>query len=419
MIVKLRLTDFIILITLASTLLNIVFNNVPSIIGSFRFIWAPITILTIGVTRFKVFTKNPLNMVLLYGLLFTGILHYILWTYMNDWNRSRILDEFYYLAISTTIWSYYFVKGEFKRLALITKWVFIFIVITIIMTHVALSIDPLIVRYSAAGFLGDPVQMRLFKLTGSGGAGFAQATLLLIPILVYHIKNTKKMVFSPKILISILILILILALRAQVFGSLLVAIFITILSIMGTKKRKKNLLFILLFTTILLTISGSFYSKIFTTLGSIFEEGQEISNKFYDFARFFEDPELDSTTGAGSRAERYPLLFKALISNPLLGYTSQQSSLNISLGAHLYWMNLLALWGIPGFLFWILLLRRIYKTILSTFINAEIRYYFFLTLIAFIMIGLTKRISGREPWLFMIVVIPGLFFSPLIEKNKS
>jgi hypothetical protein len=35
---------------------------------------------------------------------------------------------------------------------------------------------------------------------------------------------------------------------------------------------------------------------------------------------------------------------------------------------------------------------------------------------AVILLGLTKVVDAREPWLMLILVIPGLYFTPLIKK---
>jgi len=143
-----------------------------------------------------------------------------------------------------------------------------------------------------------------------------------------------------------------------------------------------------------------------------------MSKKLKDFAIFIEISEIDETTDAGRRAERYPMLYDALFAHPVLGDSSNKSVNNISGGAHLYWMNKLALWGIPGFLFFIFVLYKIYKSISSLFSDGY-RFYYFLSVIALIFLGLTKAIGGREPWLILIVVIPGLFFLPLLKQTKN
>jgi len=230
---KLNIPELVILFAVASTLLYVVSRNTPFGIGSFRFLWGPLSILIMFFSRPIAFTKGPMRFVLLFGVLSVAILPYILWNYMDDWNRRLILDDFYSIMVFTAMWSYFWVKGDFKKLAIVSKYAFAFIIITLIGTNIALTIDPNIVRDSAIGFEQNPFQTRLYKLTGLAGYGYAQALVLLIPILVYHIKNRRKMVFSRKMLIAVLILLLITTIRANVFANLLVAAFITLLAFMG------------------------------------------------------------------------------------------------------------------------------------------------------------------------------------------
>ena len=109
-------------------------------------------------------------------------------------------------------------------------------------------------------------------------------------------------------------------------------------------------------------------------------------------------------------------MFDALAENPFFGNASDDTSIEIDAGAHLYWMNRLALWGIPGFIVFLFMLSFLYKNISSMF-DEGFRFYYLLSMTAFILIGLTKATGGVEIWLMLIVVIPGLYFLPLLEKN--
>ncbi|HAF30084.1 MAG TPA: hypothetical protein DCG75_13670 [Bacteroidales bacterium] len=415
--VNMRIPDWVILYTIASTTLYMISRNLPLGSGSFAFVWAPITLVFIFSLRPKTFIKGPMKNLLIYGMLMVGILQYTLWQNMNDWNQIRILYEFYYLVIMTAILYYYWGKGELRRLALLSKWTFVFIIITLITTNIALYLDPNLVREAARTGMFSDYQENIYKYTGAMGYGYIQAVILLIPILVYHIKRKKRMVFSPKVLIAILILILITEIRAQVFANVLVTALITILSVLGSKKRRVSFVTISLVGILFTVIPNTFYSNLFYSLSSNFNTESEMYYKLTDFAKFIENPDLDTSTGAGGRAERYPLLLGALQANPIFGHASGTSSLNIDLGAHLYWMNRLALWGIPGFLFFLFVLFKIFKSIGSLFDDGY-RFYYFLSVVAFIIMGLSKAIGGTEVWLMLIVFIPGLYFLPLLQPTR-
>lgn len=412
-----QILNISIFITIASTTLYIVFRNLGRELGSFAYLWAPITLLLIIGKRPNAFAKGPMKILLLYGVIMMGILRYTLWKYMSDFNQSFIIFEFYNLVVMTAIFNYYWGKDNFERLALLSKWAFIFIIITIIATNVALFIDPYLVRSSASTGDFTPFQGKVFKLTGAMGYHYAQAIVCLIPILIYCIKNKQKMVFSHKVLTAILLLIVVTQIRSQVFANLLVTAMITVLSFLGSKKRRSLFITILLFGILIWGVPKSFYMNIFSSSSRYFSPDSEMRYKLTDFANFIEYSEFDPSTGAGRRADRYPMLFKALIANPLWGDTSYSSHFDLHGGFHLYWMNRLTLWGIPGFLFFVFVLFKIFKIISSLF-DAGYRFYYFLSLVAFIFLGLLKVSGGRELWLVLIVVIPGLYFQPLIQQSK-
>jgi len=415
---KIIITDWSILITIASTTLYIVFRNLGRELGSFAFLWAPITLVLLVYTRPRIFTKKTISILLLYGVVMIGILQLILWRYMEEWNQIRILLEFYNLVIMMAILGYYKDRNDFVKLAWLSKWAVFFIVVTLISTNIALYFDPLLVRESARSGMFTIGQKELFRISGAMDYASAQSIICLIPILIYHIKRNQRMVFSPKVLVIILILILILQIRAQVFANLLVTILITILSLLGTRRLRTSIVTLTLFGILFVAVPNSVYVNMFESLSNQFSPNTEINRKLIDFSIYIENPEFEIDTEAGSRAARYPLLFEALVANPLRGDASYNSLKHISPGGHLYWMNRLALWGIPGFLFFIFVLYKIFKSISSLF-DDEYRFYYYLSIATIVLLGLLKAVGGSEPWLMLIIVIPGLYYLPLLFHSKN
>jgi len=385
--------------------------------GSFAFLWAPITLIIVSYKRFSIYTQDPFRILFLYGVIMVGILQYTLWKYLNDWTRIRILYEFYYLVVATAIWKFYISKGDFKKLALIGKWAFIFLLITLVTTNIALFFDPTLVRESARTDSFTPFQNRLFNLTGTLGYSSLQALICIIPILVYNIKRRQKMVFSRSLLIIILIFVLVTEMRAQVFANILVTILITMLSLFGSRRKHVSVIAISLTLVIFMIIPVSFYRDVLISLSSNFDKNSEIYYKLTDFNKFIENPEFDTSTGTGNRAARYPILYEELLKKPLFGYASYDSNLNRMAVAHLYLMNRLTLWGIPGFFFFIYVLYRIFTNINSKF-DRGFKYFYFLSILSVIFLGLIKVVGGSEPWLMLIVVIPGLYYLPFFEQRK-
>ena len=418
---KMQWPDVVFLITLASTLLYVVVYNTPQLITSFRFFWAPVTLITIFLFRPTVFAQKFLILLLLYGFISLGILQYTLWSHMSEWNILRLQEEFYWILVFCSILAYYCSKKELHKLAFLSKWSLYFIIITIITTHIALFIDPYVVRSSVNSFIYNPLGIKVSRQYGAAGYGYAQSLVLLIPIFVYFIKTKQKIVFNRNFLIILLFLLIMLLLRANVFANIVVAIPVLILSIIVPKKIVYACLYVVMAVIIAIIIPASFYIQIFIKIGNYFDHGSFMHERILDFALFLKETELDTSTQAGRRAARYPLLFEALTANFFWGDGSYSSIFFIEPGGHLYWMNRLTIWGVFGFSFFVYVLYSVYKRII-TFFDENFRYYYQLSVIAFIGLGLVKSIQGREQWLMLILIIPGLYFLKDIEgcsKNTS
>ena len=72
-------------------------------------------------------------------------------------------------------------------------------------------------------------------------------------------------------------------------------------------------------------------------------------------------------------------------------------------------MSRLALWGIFGFVGYLFILRQIFKPVLRIF-DSEFRFYYYLSLGSTIVLGLIKNLGGREPYVMLLIIIPGLYF---------
>lgn len=413
---KNRLIHFVIIITVLTTSLYVVSRNLPSLIGSFVFFWAPLALVLIVFNLPKVIQSSSSKYLLLYGIICLAIFKYFLWHYMLDWDYRSLLKEFYSLVVFIIILNYYIIRKDYKNLATIGKFSFYFILITILMTHIALFIEPNLLR-DITSTSTEVANEKIFKITGAAGYGYMQALVCFLPILIYHIKYNKKLIFKRKTLILILILILLLQFRAQFFANILVAIGISILSFAGTKRAKKLIYPLTIIIVILIVIPKSVYIDMLQYFSSFFEPNSTVYSKIIDISTLIQTKELESTIQISTRAERYPLLIEAFISNPLFGDASYNSPFDTWGGGHLHWMNRLAIFGLLGFSFYFLAFYKIFKSISSLF-DESYRVYFFLSIMAFIFLGLMKTIAGREPYLILIVVIPGLYFLSVQENEK-
>jgi hypothetical protein len=415
---KFQWVDYIIIFTIAAILLRVVANKLPYGLGNPTFLWGPLAVLSIIATRPKVLQYGPLQFLILYGIVYLGILQFLLWQYLSDWDRGMFISEFVSIIIATTIYAYYRQGKEYEKLARISIWVLGFIIITLITTNIALFYNPWIV-YESAAARDASEQEYLRKLYGFAGYGYSQAFVLLIPVLFYHVRTRKKLYFNIPLLAGILSLLIVTIARSQVFANLLVGGVILAVSFLGFKRRRTTLISLALAGLLVVFAPPDIHTQLVLGLRQNFEPGTDIYGKLTDFAIITQSRTIEAGTSFDHRADRYPMLFDALLENPVTGYASHSSTIPISAGGHLWWMYRLALWGIPGFLFFVYVFYKIFASIGTLFVTDELRYYYLLGLVSFILLGLTKNVSGAEPFIMLIVVIPGLYlYSVLNEKTE-
>jgi len=418
MLPKIKIDYLVIWCTVLTTSLYVVANNLPILLGSFRYLWAPLSVVVILFYRPRAFFIKPMLSLLIYGIIVVLLLQYTLWSNMDEWNSKSILEEFYFIFIFVAILNYYITRRDYRNFAFLGKLSFIFIIITVLMSHIALFFDPYVIRNSVSSTYFTAYQEEIFKITGAGGYGYMQALVCLLPILIYFIKSNQQVVLSRSLLIILLFVIWILLLRVQVLANVMVAFLISVLSFFGLSQAKKSILYILSFFILLMFIPASFYADIIIRLSSYFDNTSVIYQKLNDFAVFIEAPSIDDGSEIGGRLERYPMLIQAFAEAPLFGIASVESSYYSITGVHLHWMNRLTIWGISGFSIFAFMLYQIYKKTRSLF-DEGFGFYYSLSVLAFIILGLMKTIAGREPFLMLIVVIPALYFASQIQKNSK
>lgn len=413
---KPKLFDYIIIASIATSLLLIASKNIPIKTGLLIALMYTTTIVLIVFLNPKVFSSKLLILLLFYGLISVIILKQLLWIYMTEWNIEQIRWEYFNILFSIGIFIYYRNNLNYRGLLWISTRSCIFVIISILFTNLALFYDPLLVRDSASTAIFSQSRRLLFDFYGVMGYSYMQAVIYLIPILIYFIK-IKKGLISPKILVTLLIIIIITQIRSQVFANIIVTIIITIISFLGSKNKIINFSLVIIIVLIIVLIPPGFYMNTSRSLSNLFDPGSELHYKFYDLSLFLESPDIDTQTGVGGRGERYPILFDAFLKEPILGYSAFINNEDIMPGAHIYWMNRLTLLGLFGFAFFVSVLYYLYRNIISIF-NSDFRFYYNLSVMAFILIGLMKAVGGSESWIVLIIIIPGLYFLPTLKTNK-
>jgi len=415
---------YIALMLMASTFLPLVFNNLPKGFRSHH-LWTIIWGVSLLVSHPRIFFSKQMIYIYSYGLLLL-IASQTIWRNMDYWNAKVLFNEFYQIAIGVSVVSYFFQSKDYLGLAKITKWSLIFLFITAIMTLVSAAIDPLYSRNMTSATLITDIYERetilSFKRFGGGGYSTAGAFMCLFPICIYYYKNKKIGNISQKQLIVFFGIIFLGLLGMQIFGNILIAVLGIIIALMGMKKMKQTIFIIGLFLTIIIVTPKKVYINSFLSISGLFKPNSDIGFKLNDMATFIETgASIDNTTAAAGRAERYPMLMETFVKSPLLGcyFLSDEYGNGYNAeGGHLHWMNKLTITGIIGMIIFLLIPYYFIKNSLRYF-NSSYKFYYILASFSILCYGLIKVIAGRETWYAFLILLPGLYYLPLLMKPKN
>lgn len=408
-----RSLAFILLIT--ASFLPVVANNLPPVIGSYRFLWAPIWLLSLLIFYPQILKHKLIIYLLLYGLIFLFILFNSLWINMREWDRKMITDEYYTFIVSISVIAYFRISTDYVGLAWLSRLAGVFIVITALLSIISSFIDPMYARNLSGNWYGTE-EKEYFSRLGGGAYGFAGALVALFPVGIYFFRNNN-LVRLPKIIIAAIIIVCFFSLiRMQIFANILIAFFSLIFSMLGSKRIKRSVIISGIVLLIILLIPTSYYSGLLSSASTYFEPNSETYSKLNDLSSFVSDDYEPDATGAGGRLARYPLLTNAFLATPFLGHYTSPEITDIGPGGHLYWMNKLTIFGILGFVPF-LLIHYIFIRSSLRYVNKEYLFYYLISVVSIIILGLFKNLAGREMWFVYFVILPGFFNLPLL-KNR-
>ncbi|MBN8547152.1 MAG: hypothetical protein J0L60_13555 [Ignavibacteria bacterium] len=406
-----NLLSLVSMMLIISGFLFIIVNNLPYGLGSNRFLWSPLWLLGILLMKPKVYTYKLVLFVLFYGVVFVFLLPNTLWRYTNDFYIASILNEFYSIIVAITVVAYFLLTKDYKTWGLIGVVGFISVIITASMTLIATQFFPSIVRASVSENFTYTSDYSFFSQIGAGGYGFAQSLVVLVPIIVFFIKNETKSKTKKVVFFIILSLVFITIVRMQLFANILVSLIILTVAFLGNHKQKSSLVLIIGSLLFLTMVSTTYISAVVKEVSLNFEPESEMYLKLNDLSILIESSSLDDEGSITSRAERYPQLWETFIDNPLDGSASNpnHNSRSMHSGGHLYWMSRLTLWGLPMFLVFLFILYKLFYHVGSV-LTSDYRFYFHLSVLSIILLGFMKNIGGREVVYTLFLIIPGLYF---------
>jgi hypothetical protein len=387
----------------------------PPLIRSHH-LWAAAWFMSVLIFAPQTLKDNYLIFVLLSGAFLIAVLFNSLYVDVNDWNKGQAKTEFYMLMVAISLSAYFRHSSDYGGLAILLKWTMIFIAITAVMSIYSSYVDPEYARKLLnAEFLTDTDTEDLRRF-GGGSVGFGGALLILFPMIVYFYRNSSKCPFSKLQILSFGILSFVTLLMMQFFAFIILVVLVSSFAITGRKNLKRSLLIYTPIIILLSIIPTEYYSNFIIGISNYYPHGSDTQFKLIDLAKFLEYGGYEGSTG--SRAERYPILFQGLLSNPLLGAFNAVNNEYKAEGAHLYWMNKLTVYGILGFIPFSLIFYWYIKRV-RKMVDSEFGFYFLLSVSTGIVLGFMKVLAGREFWYMFFFILPGFYYLPLAKREKQ
>jgi len=326
-----------------------------------------------------------------------------------QWFLSEILPVF----ITISIYTYFIKVKDFKGLAIISFISLIFIFISLITSIIGLNKYPLAAR-ELAGVLaleGDYARIDYYRNIGIGNYSFFSCIAFMVPVIVYQIKKNKGVLKT--VLIVLLIFMLLGLVRAQYTTQLMIGIVGLILAIGGTNRLKTSVVLVSLLLLIIIFTPRSFISDLLASFSNIFS-GSVLQERLYDLSIAINQGFGSTDTHAGMRAARIPFLLNEFSKSPIIGGGESTG--------HVFWLDRLSMYGLIGIIPWILIITYQIKFNLKN-LNNEFQFYYLISIIAFIALGFYKNTGGKEVFISIFLIIPGLnyldyLYKPQINKLK-
>jgi len=415
---------YIALTLMASTFLPLVFNNLPPVIRSQHFyaiVWG------LSLLFFRpgfLFTKSMVY-IFAYGL-FIVLATASIWSDMDEWNKRMLFQEYYEVAIGISIFSYFHNIKDYSSIAKITKWSIFFLFITAIMTIISAAIDPMYARnFSTKSIITESEYESVlqFKRYGGGTYGTAGAFMGLFPVIIYYYKHIHLSLISKKQIIVFAVLISVALLSMQIFANILIALLFSMIALIGMKNIKKTYFISIILITVIFITPKQVYIDSLYSIGNLMGNKSELKFKFTDMAKFLETGSDidDKSTAVASRVDRYPMLMASFEKSPFFGcyfFSGKYGNGYNSEGGHLHWMNKLTVTGIIGLMLFLYIPIRFMRKNLLHF-NSTYKFYYILASLSILSYGLMKTIAGRDTWYTFFIIIPGLFYLPLLKRKDE
>ena len=294
-------------------------------------------------------------------------------------------------------------KGRETAAKKIVNYIFMFYLIAFVLNIIVIIRNPSAVR----GFdFSQSVQgERFYRSIGLAGYGFVSSVPYLIPIAVFKFKQSMQVRFDR---VSVFWFMFIAIAMVSSYLSTIVAPFILsvillVISIMGRTRVKNNSLIIVTLVLLFIVIPKHYTADMVRRLASL-TPNRELSMKLYDLANTVEGglEIVDESEAEGhieGRTARVRVNLKRFSESPIIGKGTSSS------GEHMYWLHLFAQFGLIGAVSFLMIFFLAWKKDFDIKVD-EYRFFHFLSILGFIMLGFMKAVTGIHMFLVPFFIAP-------------
>ena len=322
--------------------------------------------------------------------------------FFEDWyfaDFDSVLNECTVIPIPMMI-TYYVFQNKDLKLAKYIVFVFFAIIIYISIVSIIIEIKvPGIIRYGLdEDFLEKPI-LDYYHSIGLSNYNLPHAIPFIIPPIIMTIKN-KKTINNWIIAFVVLFLICALIYIGNSAGALLIGIFAVIVSsIVSYGKFYKNVRKILFVLVLFLpiTLNNNIQFALLDSLSSHINDESIYHQKINDLKLVLMG-EGDNSANIRGRRNLQEITIQKFINNPVWGT-------NEPIGHHNSFLDRMASLGLLGFIPLIMALICHVEFIRKYLSNNCLSYYY-IGLISFILIMITKSVSYWETWICFATILP-------------
>lgn len=274
--------------------------------------------------------------------------------------------------------------------------------ITSLLTIPLLMTDANLVRLVASSAVENNIGfLKQYQRLGVSSYAMIHSIPFILPIIVFQIKQ-RQLLRNRLVWILLLMVLFFLEIKSSVTTTILLSILGISLSLFLSDNYLRN--FRILFgwgILFFLFVNEKNLILVLEIIEPYFRD-TAVHGKIFDF----QDSMMYSRSVGqiSNRESLYDISWNTFINNPLFG-----SSLNKDSGGHAFFIDHLARIGIIGCLPLFLFLFYHFKLIFSI-LNRNVRFYYMVGVIMFMLLGFTKNILGFEFWFYLFFILPSLSF---------